>query len=231
MGLVQDSFTLGGKVKEAKENVRAAREARKANLELVKSLDYEPMYASQTVPTYQRTQSPVARSYIESFLMGNNPDSIRSGSPNAGVKRQAAQTQQNAMFGTPEQRLQQQRAYEATTPWKVETPTRPVVGEKAKIATSVAENPILAQQDITDPELAAAFKGKNWLANGDQWKSPLASTYANQLMMAYGGDQKAVANALNTMSYKELKAEVRKRAKEAGGWKALQAKYPQWAGG
>ncbi len=116
----------------ARANEKYAAAQQRAGMQLINSLDYEPMYASERVPTFQRSQSPVARSYIESYLMGNNPDSISSTRAGAGAAKARAQLQQNQMFGTPDDRLQQQRAYMATTPWQVTPPTRSV---KSTIAT------------------------------------------------------------------------------------------------
>lgn len=110
----------------AKKAAELAKQQQKASLQLINEMDFEPMYASSQVPTYQRSQSPVARSFIDSFLMGNNPASVMPNAVNAGAKRQAMQTQQNAMFGTPQERLAQQNAYRESTPWKVTTPTRPI---------------------------------------------------------------------------------------------------------
>lgn len=229
MGLVKDVYTLGGSFKQAKENRKAARDERTRNMALLNGLDFEPMYASETVPTYQKTQSPVARSYLESFLSGNNPNMTFSGAPNAAVTKAAQQRAQNAMFGTPEQRVAQQRQIDTQTPWQVKTPTRKVKSEANEPARVAAENPLLAEFGVTDRGLADALKAKKWIKpGGDDASSPLAQSNINQLMMAYGGDQAAAAEALSTLSPAQLKAEVRKRAADAGGWDALRAKYPQW---
>lgn len=112
--------------KAAKKDKAYAAQQQRAGAQLINELDYEPMYASENVPTYQRSQSPVARSYLESFLMGNNPSATFSGAPNAKLTKQRQQSSQNAMFGTPEQRIAQQRQMETATPWKVTPPTRKV---------------------------------------------------------------------------------------------------------
>ena len=127
-GFFESVFGLAGKGMEARQNSKAAREDKADRLNLIKSLDYEPMYASDTTPTYQRSQSPVARAYLESMLMGNNPDMTFSGRPNAQHIKADQQTAQNAMFGTPAERLAQSKQIQSETPWKVTTPTRTVTG-------------------------------------------------------------------------------------------------------
>lgn len=116
--------------KGAEEAARLAKEQQVAGMQLINGLDYDPMYASQNVPTYQRSRSPVARSYLESFLAGNNPQATFSGAPNAKVTKMRQQGAQDQMFGTMQQRIAAQRAMEAETPWKVTTPTRKISPEK-----------------------------------------------------------------------------------------------------
>jgi hypothetical protein len=139
--IARDGFGAWGRAKENEKNRQAAKEDRAARMKMFEAMDFEPMYASENVPTYQKTKSPVARSYLESFLMGNNPDSTLSIAPNAAVTKKAQQQKQNAMFGTPEERMAQQRAVAAETPWKVTAPTRPVVTPQREEATWQAKYP------------------------------------------------------------------------------------------
>lgn len=138
--------------KAAEQTARLAEQQRKAGVQLLNELDWQPMYASERVPTYQRNPS-AARDYLDSFLMGNNPDAISPVSPNAAMKKQQAQAQQNAMFGTPQQRIANERNYFASQPWKVTPPTRPVVQAPAGTVPGSAE------WTAGHPELAA--KGIN----------------------------------------------------------------------
>lgn len=112
--------------KAAEKAAKLAKEQQTAGMQLVNELDYQPMYASENVPTFQRSQSPIARSYLESVLAGNNPSSTFSGAPNAKLTKQRQQADQNRMFGTMEERVAAQRAMEQATPWKVTPPTRRV---------------------------------------------------------------------------------------------------------
>ncbi len=94
----------------------------------------------ERVPTFQRSESPLARSYIDSFLMGNNPASVRSAAPNAAVQKASLQRQQNAAFGTPAERLLRQREVQAATPWAVTPPTRTVRSTVPENAAWTAQN-------------------------------------------------------------------------------------------
>ena len=137
MGIFGTIAGTAGNFMESRANRKDARQAKKDNMEFAKTLDWEPMYASDVAPTFKRTESPVARSYIESFLMGNNPDSTFKGSINSGETRAAQQAAQNAMYGTPEARVARQRQIEQETPWKVTAPTREV-GQKRSKGSSAA---------------------------------------------------------------------------------------------
>lgn len=150
--LFKDVGTTWGAARAAKKDRKAAEEDRKQRMAMINNMDFEPMYASQTTPTFQRTQSPVARSYLESFLMGNNADSTFSGSPNAAAKKGVQQRAQNQTFGTPEARAQQQQQILKETPWAVQAPTRPVVGEQSQSASFVAQYPAMATLGIDSEE-------------------------------------------------------------------------------
>jgi hypothetical protein len=159
--IVGDVFGAWGEGERTKKNIKATERQRKANLALFDSLDYEPMYASQLVPPMQRTQSPVARSYLESMLMGSNPDSTMSTRPNAAATKALQQRQQNAMFGTPEARVAQQRALEQRPMYEVATPTRKVGGDDAqrKKQSYIAGHPEAAGIGVT-AELERAWIDK-----------------------------------------------------------------------
>jgi hypothetical protein len=214
--LVGGAFNLGTNFLRAKRDKAAADRERKANMKLIEGLDWEPMYASETVPTYQRTQSPVARSYLESFLMGNNPDATFSGSPNAKVVKAQQQQAQNQMFGTPEQRIAQQRAYEATTPWKVQTPTRPVVGDRNDGARAAMRAPRIAtNNNVSSTKLLDALD-KSGATKGNQWKSIAMIGPDKDLGKladeAFDGDQEALAGFIDNYGYTEGIGRAKQRA-------------------
>lgn len=100
----------------------AAAKQRKKDMDLLQGLEWDPMYASDRVPTYQKSESPIADSYINSFLLGNNPNATFSGAPNAGIVKGQQQAAQNAQFGTPEERLAREKTLLGAQPWKVTSP-------------------------------------------------------------------------------------------------------------
>lgn len=134
MGFGKDiGNTIGGIIgaKKARDETAKERRRRMAMLEgMDKQGAFEPMYASERAPTFQRSQSPVARAYLESMLMGNNPDSTFSGEVNADVTKQQQQASRDQVFGTPEQLKAKQDELFAQTPWKVTPPNKPMPGEE-----------------------------------------------------------------------------------------------------
>lgn len=147
-GLIESGMALGAGFLGAKRARNQAEKDKKNRLKLIESMDWEPMYAAETVPTYQHSRSPVARSFLESFLMGTNPAATYSGTPNAQALQAAQQRRENQLFGTPEARLQQQRQMESETPWKVNVPTRKVVPNND--ATFTAQAPKLKEMGLND---------------------------------------------------------------------------------
>jgi len=111
----------------AKKSERQAKRAREEQIALIDRMDWDPMYASENAPTYQKTQSPVARAYLESILTGSNPDTTWEGSTNAAYKKAAQQRTQDNLYGTMPERVARQAEVQQQTPWKVEPPAR-VVG-------------------------------------------------------------------------------------------------------
>lgn len=198
---VNKGFDAATSAIQNKRDKKAVEQERKRNLAMIKELDYEPMYASQTVPTFQKAKSPIARSYLESMLMGNNPDATFSGAPNAALTKQRQQASQNAMFGTPEQRMAQQRAANAATPWAVKTPTRKVVGDKADNAMWISENTAYGDKDINknlhDAVNSTLKKGQMPKTHGSDLKGGLGTmtevALVSQLTKEYGSPDAAAA--------------------------------------
>lgn len=157
MGLFGDAFGLGKGIADARKAEKSAKKNRQQQLAFLEGTDWEPMYASDRVPTYQKSQSPVARGYLESLLAGNNPDATFSGSPNAGMTKQFQQGQQNAMFGTPEQRVNKGQQLLKETPWKVTSPAAKGANDPLplndKAAFSKMRSPIIAEAGLTSEDL------------------------------------------------------------------------------
>jgi hypothetical protein len=117
---------LGGYFAKRKD-ARAQERARKDRMGLVDQLDWEPTYASENAPTYQKTKSPVARGYLESLLLGQNPDATWEGETNAKYKKAAQTRTTNNLYGNVAQRAAESAAVQKETPWKVtRRPTDPV---------------------------------------------------------------------------------------------------------
>ncbi len=111
----------------ARKTERQAKKAREQNQRFIDQLDWEPEYASDHVKPYQKTQSPVARAYLESTLLGVNPDTTWSGDTNAKYKLAAQQRTKDNLFGTPEQLAAQSKAVQAdNSNYQVDPITRPV---------------------------------------------------------------------------------------------------------
>lgn len=144
---------LWGQMKQSAEDRKLAEKNREQQMKMLETLDFEPMYASQNVPTFKKSESPIARSYLESFLLGNNPDATFSAAPNAKAIQASQQKQQNAWFGTPEERVARAKQVQQETPWKVTTPTRPVVGEKEKEAAMVVNQPNLSESGLNTEQV------------------------------------------------------------------------------
>jgi hypothetical protein len=91
-------------------NRRDAKKAAKANRAYVGSLDWEPTYASAQAPQMQVSESPVARSYLESLLTGNNPDLTMRNAPNADNTKMLQQQSKDQMYGTVPEMLAREAA-------------------------------------------------------------------------------------------------------------------------
>jgi hypothetical protein len=157
MGLF-DAIAEIPKAKYAKEaagkSARDAREARTQGLDMVANQDWEPELASDHIGTYQRSQSPVARSFLESFLTGNNPaavQDVRLGSQRDAAKKQAGFDQ---AYGGFDQLRRKQRAMEEATPWAVKPFEGPAITQRDR---RNVEAPGLSKFGIT-PEDQAALK-------------------------------------------------------------------------
>lgn len=83
----------------SKEQAKLARERYNAQQHALQNFDWNPEYVSQHAPQFQRTESPVARAYLESFLTGSNPMAIQGTRAGADVARQNAQNLFNQRYG------------------------------------------------------------------------------------------------------------------------------------
>jgi hypothetical protein len=166
----------------ARKDKRAQEKAREDKLGLINQLDWEPAYASDTAPTYQKTKSPVARSYLESLLLGQNPDATWEGAANAKpIKAAQARTTQS-LYGNLGQRAAESAAVQKETPWKITSrPTAPV---KTPTIDPETERDPLALMDARDQ--------LKWQGVPEQ---DIDKTIA-QMKAQYGGDMRKVSSVL-----------------------------------
>lgn len=224
--LVQGKYNKDAAEKAAK----LAAQQQKAGMQLVSELDYQPMYASERVPTFQRSQSPIARSYLESVLAGNNPSSTFSGAPGAYGKKVLQQKQQDQMFGNMPARVAAQRTMEAATPWAVTPPTRQVNPAKNADPGAAAwsvEHADLAGKGInktvadalrdtgTDLDaLAAKNDGKKFKNYGEMLEYPSTTDDLTKMLALYGGDQARFAADLRAAGgYAQLAKKLKQERK------------------
>ncbi len=193
--LAESLIGAGLSFKAAKDQQKAADAAAAKRLNLIKSLDFNPTMTSDLAPTYQRTQSPIARSWIESFLSGNNPDAVSPTSPNASFMKARAQAQQNSMFGTPEERAAQQQQFMQATPWAVTSPKRQIgaAPEEQKKATYYNQfaKPDAAEKAGLTQDLDAAMRAAN-----PKWQDHNTAGQASYLVKKFGSAEAAV-DAIN----------------------------------
>lgn len=200
MGIIKEGLTVGTAWLGAKRQQNQAKREKKERLALLESMDWQPMYTSQVAPTYQRTQSPVARSYLESFLMGSNPNATFSGSPNAAAVQAAQQRRENSLFGTPNERMKRQAAFMEETPWRVETPTRPVVPAKNE-AVYKAKEPgwaALGLNQNLENVLKRVRGGDEYLRNLGLARVTWGHDELSKLLKKYDNDPDALAEAIRS---------------------------------
>ncbi len=135
MGTFGDLTRTVMKPVEDKKKREAAAEKNKRADAAIAGSDWTPMYASETTPTFRKAQSPVARSYLESFVTGANADAVNPNAPGAKYQKAAASRNFNQQFGSMNDLLARQRTIEQSTPWAVKTPTREINPAGSKAAT------------------------------------------------------------------------------------------------
>jgi hypothetical protein len=136
MGVISDLIGAGSSLIAGKAKQKAAHQYQKDQMARIDGLDWEPEYASDHAPTYQRSQSPVARAFLESMLTDANPATTFSGRHGAQQIQQGQQRRFGQQYGDWNTLQQQQRALDADTPWAVKPMTRQVKDHAADDVTS-----------------------------------------------------------------------------------------------
>ena len=216
-GFLEQFGGLIGSAVTNKQNQKAAARARQQQYDTIEKLDWEPMYASQNTPQYQKTQSPVARAYLESMLLGANPDAVASTRPNAAVQKGIRQTQQNALYGTPAQRVAEQSRIASTNPYTVRTPTREVMGAQAKEAVYSGRAPNAAGTGL-DAATYQKLIESGALKEGEDLKFDASGQYGRALTRALeAGDMEAVEDLVNPQVLDRKWAMTKRRQKRKRG--------------
>lgn len=157
--------------KAAAEGLKAARDLRRENLGIVDQLNWEPDYVSDLVKPYQKAQSPVARSFLESLLTGANPSMVSSTRHGGDRLRAGAQARFDDQFGGWDALLARQREVERQTPWAPNTyGGAPAVHKLPPPAPEPAwMGQVRADPNGRTPEGAAALQ-QMWGFDEDYWK-------------------------------------------------------------
>lgn len=104
--------------KAADEQAANAERMREESFDIANRLHWEPDYVSDLVKPYQKAESPLARSFLESLLTGANPSMVQSTRLGAPRLQAGAQHRFDGQFGGFDKLLERQRAIESRSPWE-----------------------------------------------------------------------------------------------------------------
>lgn len=122
-----------GKGVQARQQLRAAKQAqaqarddRERGVFMSQQMDWKPEYASEHVGAYQKAETPIADTFLNSFLTDDNASAqqgTRAGAPAA----QANATNRSAQrYGTVDQLVARNNQVQKETPWAVTPFTREI---------------------------------------------------------------------------------------------------------
>lgn len=134
--------------KEAVKESRRAREDRERALAMATEANYDPFLVSQQIDPYQRSQSPVARGYLESFLTGANPQAVQGTRAGAPAQQRAAQGRFDQAYGGWDQLRAKQREMEQSTPWDIKPFKEPAVTEEMRWTAKLGQGGRIAMQRL-----------------------------------------------------------------------------------
>ncbi len=143
--------------KQAQKEARAAREDRERALAMATEANYNPFLVSDVIDPYQRSQSPVARGYLESFLTGVNPQAVQGVRAGAPAMQAKAQGGFNQAYGGWDNLRAKQREMEQSTPWDIKPFKEAPVTEEMRWNAKLGQGGRAAQQrlGLTYDDLAA----------------------------------------------------------------------------
>lgn len=105
--------------KQAEREQKAMRRDRERALGMAADADYEPELLSDHAAPYQRSQSPLATGFLESFLTGSQPAAVQGTRAGAPAMQAKAQGNWDRNYGGTDALIGKQRAAEQATPWAV----------------------------------------------------------------------------------------------------------------
>lgn len=144
--------------KAADQQVRNAERLRQEGMDLAQRLNWEPDYVSDLVKPYQKAQSPLARSFLESLLTGANPSMVQGTRLGANRLRAGDQAGFDDQFGGMDQLLARQRELETQTPWAPGTYGHAPAVQKLPDAPPPAPAPAPIDKSGSTPESVAQLQ-------------------------------------------------------------------------
>jgi hypothetical protein len=110
----------------AKKAQTAAKEDRERSVFMAQQADWKPEYASDHVAPYQRSESPIADAFLNSFVSGDNASAIQGTRRGAPQMQAQAQQRSDQRFGNMDQLLAKEQQIQQSTPWAVQPFTRQI---------------------------------------------------------------------------------------------------------
>jgi hypothetical protein len=118
--------------KESQRERERAQDDRERAVEMAADATYDPFQVRDMIDPYQRSQSPVARGYLESFLTGSNPQAVQSIRATAPQQRAQLQGNFDQAYGGWDQLRAKQREMETSTPWATKALNREPVSQEMR---------------------------------------------------------------------------------------------------
>jgi hypothetical protein len=140
---------LGAKEREeaARKWIEQAMADRQSGVNLAQNLDWSPERVRDQVGTYQRSRSPVADAFLESFVTGDNPAAVQGTRYGAKIDKADAQKRFDKNYGGWDAIRAQQRQLDQSTPWAVQNPAGFTYGDEQK-AGELSRDEIQKLQDL-----------------------------------------------------------------------------------
>jgi hypothetical protein len=96
-----------------------AKRQRQEAMAMLRNQQRDPYLASKSIPTYQRSESPIADAFLESLLTGSNPQAVQGTRAGSATARAGAQRTFDANTGGMDALRARQEAMQTDTPWRL----------------------------------------------------------------------------------------------------------------